>query len=141
MWYNLKMKKKYKFKDLVKIVEKLREKCPWDKKQTNESILKYLKEEVEEFINEVKKKDYEGMKEELGDILLQVVFHSQILKEKNIFTIDEVIDNVAKKMIRRHPHVFGDKKIKDEREIIETWEKIKEEEKKRERRSPVDLKR
>lgn len=122
-------KKKYKFEDVLKIMEKLRERCPWDKKQTNESILKYLKEETEEFIKEVKEKNYEGMKEELGDILWQVVFHSQILKEKNIFTIDDVIDCVCKKMIRRHPHVFGNKKVKDEKEVIENWKKIKKKEK------------
>lgn len=122
-------KKKFKFEDVLKIMEKLREKCPWDKKQTNESILRYLREETEEFIKEVKEKNYEGMKEELGDILWQVVFHSQILKEKNIFTIDDVIDCVCKKMIRRHPHVFGNKKVKDEKEVIENWEKIKKKEK------------
>ncbi|MGC8976953.1 MAG: MazG nucleotide pyrophosphohydrolase domain-containing protein [Candidatus Ratteibacteria bacterium] len=121
--------KKYKFKDAVKIAEKIRKKCPWDKKQTNESILKYLKEETEEFIEEVKKKDYEGMKEELGDILWQVLIHSQIMKEKNIFTIDEVIDNLCRKMMRRHPHVFGNKKVKDENQVIENWKKIKEKEK------------
>lgn len=121
-------KKKFKFEDVLKIMEKLREKCPWDKKQTNESILRYLREETEEFIKEVKEKNYEGMKEELGDILWQVVFHSQILKEKNIFTIDDVIDCVCKKMIRRHPHVFGNKKVKDEKEVIENWEKIKKKE-------------
>ncbi len=123
------MKKRYNFEDAVKIVEKLRKKCPWDKKQTNESILKYLKEETQEFIKEVKRNDYRGMKEELGDILLQVLFHSQILKEKNILTIEDVIDNLCRKMIRRHPHVFGNKKVKSEKEIIETWEKIKKREK------------
>jgi len=125
----MKKKKKYNFEDLLKIMENIREKCPWDKRQTNESILKYLKEEVEEFSEALIYRDYEGMKEELGDILWQVVFHSQILKEKNIFTIDEVIDNLCRKMIRRHPHVFGNKKVKDEKEVIENWEKIKEKEK------------
>lgn len=110
-------------------MEKIRENCPWDKKQTNESILKYLKEETNEFIKEVKKKDYNGMQEELGDILWQVVFHSQILKEKNVFTIDDVIDTLCKKMIKRHPHVFGGKKVKDEKEVIDNWEKIKKTEK------------
>jgi tetrapyrrole methylase family protein/MazG family protein len=125
----MKKKKKYNFEDLLKIMENIREKCPWDKRQTNESILKYLKEEAEEFSEALIYRDYEGMKEELGDILWQVVFHSQILKEKNIFTIDEVIDNLCRKMIRRHPHVFGNKKVKDEKEVIENWEKIKEKEK------------
>ncbi|MCM8806557.1 MAG: hypothetical protein NC926_01150 [Candidatus Omnitrophica bacterium] len=123
------MKKKYNFKDAVKIVEKLRKKCPWDSKQTNESILKYLKEEVKEFIKEVKDKDYEGMKEELGDILLQVLFHSQIMSEKNIFTIDDVINNLCKKMIRRHPHVFGNKKLEKDKDIVKSWEEIKKKEK------------
>ncbi|MCM8767098.1 MAG: hypothetical protein NC917_00060 [Candidatus Omnitrophica bacterium] len=126
----MKKKKKYGFKELLKIMEKIREKCPWDKKQTNESILEYLREETEEFIEELKKKDYNGMKEELGDILWQVIFHSQILKEKNIFTIDDVIDALCKKMIKRHPHVFGNKKVKDEKEVIENWEKIKKQGKK-----------
>ncbi|HOK55873.1 MAG TPA: MazG nucleotide pyrophosphohydrolase domain-containing protein [bacterium] len=125
----MRKKKKYNFKDLLKIMEKIRENCPWDKKQTNESILKYLKEETEEFTNEVNKKNYDGMKEELGDILWQVVFHSQIMKEKDIFTIDEVIDYLCKKMIKRHPHVFGNKKVKDEKEVIENWEKLKQKEK------------
>jgi tetrapyrrole methylase family protein/MazG family protein len=125
----MKKKKKYNFEDLLKIMENIRKKCPWDKRQTNESILKYLKEETEEFSEALIYRDYEGMKEELGDILWQVVFHSQILKEKNIFTIDEVIDNLCRKMIRRHPHVFGNKKVKDEKEVIENWEKIKEKEK------------
>ena len=123
------MKKRYNFEDAIKIVEKLRKKCPWDKKQTNESILKYLKEETQEFIKEVKRNDYRGMKEELGDILLQVLFHSQILKEKNILTIEDVIDNLCRKMIRRHPHVFGNKKVKSEKEIIKSWEEIKKREK------------
>lgn len=129
-------KDKYNFKDLLKIMEKIRKKCPWDKKQTNESILRYLKEETQEFIKEVKKKNYKGMNEELGDILWQVVFHSQILKEKNVFTIDDVIDNLCRKMIRRHPHVFGNKKINNENEVIESWEEIKKKEKSHIRNNP-----
>ncbi|MCS7181163.1 MAG: hypothetical protein NZ891_07460 [bacterium] len=122
-------KKKYNFKDLLNIMSKIRKKCPWDRKQTNKSILKYLKEETKEFVKEVENENYEGMKEELGDILWQVVFHSQILKERKIFTIDDVIDKLCRKMIRRHPHVFGNKKIKDENEVIESWEEIKKREK------------
>ncbi|MCM8818517.1 MAG: hypothetical protein NC915_03445 [Candidatus Omnitrophica bacterium] len=124
------MKKKYGFNDLVKIMEKIRKNCPWDKKQTNESILKYLKEEVSEFIKELKNKNYEDMKEELGDILWQVLFHSQILKENGMFSIEDVIDNLCRKMIRRHPHVFGNKKFKNEKDVIENWEKIKLQERK-----------
>jgi tetrapyrrole methylase family protein/MazG family protein len=125
----MKKKKKYNFKDLLKIMERIRKKCPWDKKQTNESILKYLKEETEEFGQALKNKEYKEIKEELGDILWQVIFHSQILKEKNILTIEDVIDNLCKKMIRRHPHVFKNKKIKDEKEVIKMWNKIKKIEK------------
>ncbi|MCD6220608.1 hypothetical protein J7K25_00395 [bacterium] len=118
---------KYRFYDLVKIVEKLRSEkgCPWDKKQTHKSLIKYLKEETEELIKEIEKDNIEGIKDELGDILLQVVFHTQIEKEKGNFTIEDVIDTLCKKLIRRHPHVFGNLKIKDEKEIIENWEMIK----------------
>lgn len=123
--------KKYNFSDLVELMEKLRgEKgCPWDKKQTHSSLLGYLEEEVKEFSEAVKKNNIENMKEELGDILLQVVFHSQIAKERGNFTIEDVIDTLCKKLIRRHPHVFGNKKVKNEKEIIENWEKIKKMEK------------
>ncbi|MCD6220602.1 MazG family protein [bacterium] len=123
---------KYKFYDLVEIVRKLRgEKgCPWDKKQTHKSLIKYLKEETEELIKEIEKDNIGGIKDELGDVLLQVVFHTQIEKEKGNFDIDDVIDSICRKMIRRHPHVFGNLKIKDEKEIIENWEKIKKMEKK-----------
>ena len=122
---------KYNFSDLTKLMEKLRgEKgCPWDKKQTHTSLLGYLEEEVKEFSEAVRKNNIENMKEELGDILLQVVFHSQIAKEKGNFTIEDVIDTLCKKLIRRHPHVFGNKKVKNEKEIIENWEKIKKMEK------------
>lgn len=118
---------KYNFSDLIKLMEILRgeEGCLWDKKQTHTSLLYYLEEEVKEFSEAVSKNDIENMKEELGDILLQVVFHSQIAKERGNFTIEDVIDNLCKKLIRRHPHVFGNKKMKNEKEIIENWQKIK----------------
>ncbi len=124
---------KYKFYDLVEIVRKLRgEKgCPWDKKQTHKSLIKYLKEETEELIKEIEKDNFEGIKDELGDVLLQVVFHTQIEKEKENIDIDDVIDNICRKMIRRHPHVFGNLKVKSEEEIEKNWENIKKEEKSR----------
>jgi len=129
---------KYIFYDLVEIVRKLRgEKgWPWDKKQTHKSLIKYLKEETEELIKEIEKDNIGGIKDELGDILLQVVFHSQIEKEKGNFDIDGVIDNICRKMIRRHPHVFGNLKIKDKKEIIENWEKIKKMEKEGKSKQP-----
>ena len=122
---------KYKFYDLVEIVRKLRgEKgCPWDKKQTHKSLIKYLKEETEELIKEIEKDNIRGIKDELGDVLLQVVFHTQIEKEKGNFDIDDVIDSICRKMIRRHPHVFGNLKVKNEKEIEKKWKEIKRKEK------------
>ena len=131
---------KYKFYDLVEIVRKLRgEKgCPWDKKQTHKSLIKYLKEETEELIKEIEKDNIGGIKDELGDVLLQVVFHTQIEKEKGNFDIDDVIDNICRKMIRRHPHVFGNLKVKSEEEIEKNWENIKKGEKSRGEPSSTD---
>ena len=124
---------KYKFYDLVEIVRKLRgEKgCPWDKKQTHKSLIKHLKEETEELIKEIEKDNIRGIKDELGDVLLQVVFHTQIEKEKGNFDIDDVINSICRKMIRRHPHVFGNLKVKNEKEIEKNWENIKKGEKSR----------
>ncbi|MCR4662673.1 MAG: MazG family protein [Endomicrobiaceae bacterium] len=121
-----------KFLKLVDILEKLRGEngCPWDKKQTHQTLMKYLFEESNEYNEAVKKQDYENMKEELGDVLLQVIFHAQIAKENNKFDIYDVLDSINEKMIRRHPHVFGNSKAKTEEEIRVEWEKIKAEEKK-----------
>ncbi len=131
-------KDKYNFKDLIKIMEILRKNCPWDKKQTFDSLIKYLKEETYELIEALLKKDFKNLKEELGDLLLQVIFYSQIAKEYNLFDINEVIDFLCKKLIRRHPHVFNNIKVKDEKEILENWEKIKAMEKKEEKQSVLD---
>jgi tetrapyrrole methylase family protein/MazG family protein len=107
--------------------------CLWDKKQTHQSLLPYLKEESREFISAVKKRDYHNMKEELGDILLQVMFHSQIASKDGLFDIEDVIDELIKKLTRRHPHVFGKTKVRSARQIIVNWNKIKAQEKKRRR--------
>ncbi len=122
-----------KFLKLVDILEKLRGEngCPWDKKQTHQTLMKYLFEESNEYNEAVKKQDYENMKEELGDVLLQIIFHAQIAKENNKFDIYDVLDTINEKMIRRHPHVFGNSKAKTEEEIRAEWEKIKAEEKAR----------
>ncbi|WP_022846545.1 MULTISPECIES: nucleoside triphosphate pyrophosphohydrolase [unclassified Desulfurobacterium] len=130
----------YKFEDLVKIMETLRSKngCPWDRKQTYETLLPYLLEETYEYIDAVKEKDYENMKEELGDILLQVVFHSQIAKEENRFSIDDVVDEICRKLIFRHPHVFGNRKdIKDAQDVLKAWDEFKKAEGKN-RKSMLD---
>lgn len=103
--------------------------CPWDRKQTHKSLIKYLREETREFIQAVKKNDFAGMKEELGDILLQVMFHSQIAQKQKEFTIDEVISNLIEKLKRRHPHVFGKTKVKSVRDVVINWDRIKRKEK------------
>ena len=120
-----------KFLKLVDILEKLRGEhgCPWDKKQTNQSLMKYLFEESNEYNEAVQKQDYDNMKEELGDVLLQVIFHAQIAKENGKFDIYDVLDSINEKMIRRHPHVFGNSKATTEEEIRQEWEKIKKAEK------------
>ena len=122
-----------KFLKLVDILEKLRGEngCPWDKKQTHQTLMKYLFEESNEYNEAVQKQDYDNMKEELGDVLLQIVFHAQIAKENKKFDIYDVLDSINEKMIRRHPHVFGNSKAKTEEEIRVEWEKIKAEEKKK----------
>lgn len=108
--------------------------CLWDKKQTHDSLIPYLREETREFIQAVKSKNYRHMKEELGDILLQVMFHSQIASKENRFDIEEVIAELIKKLKRRHPHVFGRKEVKSAEEIIANWHKIKALEKHKEQR-------
>ena len=120
-------KKKLNFLRLIKIMKRLLgpNGCPWDKKQTHRTLVKYLYEEAGEFKKAVYKKDYENMKEELGDILLQVVFHSEIASNKGHFDIYDVIDNLIAKLIRRHPHVFSSVKVKNEKEVIKNWNKIK----------------
>ncbi len=130
------MEEKYSFEDLISIMERLRspEGCPWDRKQTHKSLLPYLVEETYEVVDAVERGNDEELKEELGDLLLQVVFHSQIAKERGSFNIDDVIDSIAKKLVRRHPHVFGDRTdIRSEEDVNREWEKLKEKEgKKRE---------
>jgi tetrapyrrole methylase family protein / MazG family protein len=121
-----------RFNELVAVMAKLRSKegCPWDRKQTHRTLLPFLKEELGEFIEEVKKNNYEGMKEELGDILLQIIFHSRIAEEEKKFNIEDVIGTLTEKLKRRHPHVFGNTKVKNEKEVRENWEKIKARERK-----------
>ena len=109
--------------------------CLWDKKQTHKSLLPYLKEEVNEFIEAVRKNDLHHMKEELGDILLQVMFHSQIASKRGAFDVEDVITELIRKLKRRHPHVFGTIKVKSAKEIIINWHRIKAQERKQEDKS------
>jgi XTP/dITP diphosphohydrolase len=117
-----------KFNEFVEIVKRLRRECPWDREQTNDSIKDATIEEAYEVVEAIEKKNYNDLKSELGDLLLHVVFHTIIASEKNNFTIDEVIDSIRQKLIRRHPHVFGDVKVSGSQEVKKNWEEIKLEE-------------
>ena len=122
---------KYSFDDLVKIMVTLRspEGCPWDKQQTHKTLLPYLVEESHEYIDAAQADDKAHMAEELGDVLFQVVFHSQVAKENGDFSIDDVVQGICEKMIRRHPHVFGNAKVDDSNGVVRQWERIKAQEK------------
>ncbi|MCH3965621.1 MAG: nucleoside triphosphate pyrophosphohydrolase [Clostridium sp.] len=117
----------YNFTDLLNIMDTLRGEngCPWDRKQNHESLKKYLIEESYEVLEAIEDKDDSELTEELGDVLFQVVFHSQIGKEEGFFDINSVINTVCKKMIERHPHVFGNAEVKDSEEVLTNWEEIK----------------
>ncbi|MDP8260355.1 MAG: MazG nucleotide pyrophosphohydrolase domain-containing protein [Candidatus Gygaella obscura] len=125
------MKKKTRFNELKRVFNTLHGKkgCIWDKEQTHESLIPYLKEEAIEFIETVEENTYEHMKEELGDILLQVMFHAQIAKKNNKFDIEDVMEILIKKLKRRHPHVFSGLKVSSSKEIISNWKTIKRKEK------------
>ena len=120
-----------KWQDLIDIIARLRGKdgCPWDRKQDHFTLKRYLLEECYEVIDAIDREDDAALCEELGDVLLQVVLHSQIATEENKFTIDDVVDNVSQKMIRRHPHIFGEAHAEDAEQVLSMWEKIKAEEK------------
>jgi len=120
-----------KFQELVNIMERLRRECPWDREQTNKSIKNNLIEEAYELLEAIEESNDEAMKEELGDLLLQVLFHSQIKKEENKFDINDVMENLKEKLIRRHPHVFGNKDYAqlEGNNHLDKWEKLKEKEK------------
>ncbi len=123
------MGKEHPFDRLVDIMHQLRQKCPWDRKQTRESLKPYLIEEAYEVLDAIESNDPEKLKEELGDLMLQAVFHAEIAKEKGEFDIYDVILFLCNKLIYRHPHVFGDLKVKDAEEVLKNWEKLKQREK------------
>ena len=118
---------KNNFDDLVETFAILRgpNGCPWDKKQTHESLIKNLREESEELIAAIEKKDAANMQEELGDVLLQVLLHAQIAKEEGLFSIDDVIQGLYDKLHYRHPHVFGDVKAQSPEEALSVWKEMK----------------
>ena len=124
----------FSFSDLCEIVAILRAPggCPWDAEQTHQSVRRALIEETYEVIEAIDRKDDTLLREELGDLMFQVLFHATLAQESGRFTIDDVITDIAKKMIHRHPHVFGEKKAEDAASVVTTWESIKNEEKSRE---------
>lgn len=124
-------KENYNVDDLVKIMEILRgeDGCPWDKEQTHDTIRNNFLEEVYEVCDAIDRQNLTDMKEELGDVLLQIVFHTQIEKEQGGFDLSEVADGVCKKLILRHPHIFGDVKADTSEKVLDNWDKIKMEEK------------
>jgi MazG family protein len=113
------------FLALVEIMDTLREKCPWDKKQTIQSLRSNTIEELYELIDAIIDEDWEGIKEELGDILLHVLFYAKIGTEQGHFTLQDSIEAISKKLIHRHPHIYGDVKVQDEEEVKRNWEQLK----------------
>jgi len=128
------------FEKLVSIMETLRSDkgCPWDREQTHESLRPYLIEEAYEVLDAIDTKDDNELKIELGDLLLQVVFHAQLAHEEGRFSIEDVSGAVTEKLIRRHPHVFGDVKADTSDQVLENWEKIKQREKGPGKKSVLD---
>ncbi len=116
---------------LLRIMARLRSPtgCPWDREQTHESIIKCLTDEAEEVIQSIRSKDMHGLREELGDLLLQVVFHSQLAKEKGHFSFEDVVATLNRKLVRRHPHVFKKGAARDTEAVLKQWNQIKEREK------------
>lgn len=130
----------YTFSDLTNIIAELRSDhgCPWDREQTFVSLKKCLADETEEVFQAIDNQDMENLCEELGDVLLQVILNSQIAREQGLFTIDDVIDGLCRKMIRRHPHVFGDAKAKTPEEGRALWNEIKRQEKAQRAAKPAE---
>jgi tetrapyrrole methylase family protein / MazG family protein len=124
-------KETYTMDDLLRIMEILRspQGCPWDREQTHKTIRNNFLEEAYEAVEAIDTSDSQLLCEELGDVLLQVVFHSQLEKEQGVFSFSDVVDGVSKKLILRHPHVFGDVAVQNSEEVLTNWEAIKKEEK------------
>jgi tetrapyrrole methylase family protein/MazG family protein len=117
---------------LLKIMARLRSErgCPWDREQTHRSIIRCLRSESREVIQAIETGNYHGLKEELGDLLLQVVFHCQLAREAGKFSFDDVVRTLNRKLVRRHPHVFGNRHARNSAEVLRQWDAIKAREKK-----------
>jgi MazG family protein len=113
------------FLKLVGIMDDLRAKCPWDKKQTIETLRPLTLEETYELADAITDQDFKGIKEELGDVLLHILFYAKIGSEQNQFTLQEVIDGISEKLIVRHPHIYGDVTVENEEDVKRNWEQIK----------------
>jgi len=113
------------FERLVKIMDELREKCPWDRKQTIQSLRQMTVEETYELTEAITENNWKAIKEELGDLLLHIVFYSKIASEKKQFSIEEVIDGISQKLIDRHPHIYGDVEVQNDEDVKRNWEKLK----------------
>lgn len=116
---------KEKFDNLVKIMRRLRNECSWDSVQTFDSIKAATLEETHEVIEAIDEKNYDDLKNELGDLLLHIVFHSVIAEDQKLFTINEVIDSISDKLVRRHPHIFSNVEVENNKDIERNWETIK----------------
>jgi len=125
------------FDDLLRVMAKLRSRrgCPWDRKQTHATLVRYLFEEAEELKKSIRKKDFKNMEEELGDVLLQVVFHAQLANEKKRFSINDIVKTLIRKLTLRHPHVFGytkehrkllkGRRLKTSQDVLANWDTLK----------------
>lgn len=110
---------------LVTIMDELREQCPWDKKQTIHTLRSMTIEELYELVDAIDANDWKGIKEELGDLFLHLLFYARIGREESKFVLEDVLNGIAEKLIRRHPHIYGDVTVKDEEEVKKNWQKIK----------------
>jgi XTP/dITP diphosphohydrolase len=110
---------------LVDIMDELREKCPWDRKQTIHTLRKLTIEEMYELVDAISNDDFEGIKEELGDIFLHLLFYARIAKEKGAFTLEESLNAISEKLIKRHPHIYGDTEVNSDEDVKKNWEQIK----------------
>ena len=130
--------KRYTFDDLVRVIAALRAPggCPWDRKQTHTSLTPYIVEETYEVLEAIERKNHEDLRQELGDLLLQILLHAQIASERSRFTIADVVDGICAKIIQRHPHVFKKKQDLTPEEVLHNWERIKIDEKNAKRSAP-----
>src|SRR6476620_5619916 len=113
------------FEKLMKIMDELREQCPWDRKQTIHTLRQMTIEETYELADAITETDWKGIKEELGDLLLHIVFYSKIGAEQGQFTLEEVLKGISEKLITRQPHIYGDVKVDSDEDVKKNWEKIK----------------